>query len=145
MEVFTIGRKCSLTINNNFYVFEWNRVGDSHLDGITINVMMTVRLGGVKWIQFGWKLCALLDFVLAGVNSCEFPGFFFFYLTFICPCVFNIFAEYNQQDTTFLNLFISLRCSTYFRRFFRPSAGARNCTYRVGCLSDQYTDQASSR
>jgi len=79
MEVFTIGRKCSLTINNNIYLFEWNRVGDSHLDNITIKVvMMTVRLGGVEWIQFGWKLCALLGFILAGVNPCKFPGLFLF-------------------------------------------------------------------
>jgi len=27
-------------------------------------------------------------------------------LTFIGPCVANIFAEYNQQDATFHNLFI---------------------------------------
>ena len=30
------------------------------------------------------------------------------------------FSEYNQQDATFLNLFISVRRSTCFRRFFRP-------------------------
>ena len=30
-------------------------------------------------------------------------------LTFIGPCIANIFAEYNQQDATFLNLFISVR------------------------------------
>jgi len=29
-------------------------------------------------------------------------------LTFIGPCNANIFAENNQQDATFLNLFISL-------------------------------------
>jgi len=28
------------------------------------------------------------------------------------------FAEYNQQDATFHNLFISVRRATYFRRFF---------------------------
>jgi hypothetical protein len=28
--------------------------------------------------------------------------------------------------------------STCFRRFFRPSSGAQNCTYSVRCLSDQY-------
>jgi len=47
-----------------------------------------------------------------------------------------IFAEYNQQDATFLNLFISVRCCTCFRRFFRPSSGAQNCTYSVRYWSD---------
>jgi len=39
------------------------------------------------------------------------------------------FSEYNQQDATFLNLFISVRRSTCFRRFFRPSSVSQNCTY----------------
>ena len=43
----------------------------------------------------------------------------------------NSFTEYNQQDATFLSLFISVRCPTRFRRFFRPSSGAQNCTYSV--------------
>jgi len=43
-------------------------------------------------------------------------------LTFIGPCIANIFAEYNQQDATFHNLFSSVRRSTCFRRFFRPSS-----------------------
>jgi len=42
-----------------------------------------------------------------------------------------IFTEYNQQDETFHNLFISVSCSTCFRRFFRQSSGAQNCTYSV--------------
>ena len=49
-----------------------------------------------------------------------------------------IFAEYNQQDETFLNLLTSVRCSTCFRRVFRPSSGAQNCTYSVRYLSAQY-------
>jgi len=32
-----------------------------------------------------------------------------------------MFAEYNQEDATFLNLFISVRRATCFRRVFRPS------------------------
>jgi len=51
-------------------------------------------------------------------------------LTFIVPCIANIFAEYNQQDATFLNLRIFVRCSKCFRQFFRP-LGAKNCTYSV--------------
>ena len=38
-------------------------------------------------------------------------------LAFIGPCIANIFAEYNQQDVTFHNLFIYVRRSTCFRRF----------------------------
>jgi hypothetical protein len=37
-------------------------------------------------------------------------------ITFIGPGSAKIFAEYNQQDTKFLNLFISGRRSTCFRR-----------------------------
>jgi len=29
------------------------------------------------------------------------------HLTFIGPCIANIFAEYNQQDATFIYLFLS--------------------------------------
>jgi len=31
----------------------------------------------------------------------------------------------------FLDLFISINCSTCFRRFLLPSSGAQNCTYSV--------------
>jgi len=57
-------------------------------------------------------------------------------LMFICPCIANIISEYNQQDASFLNLFISVRRSTCFRRFHRPSSGDWNCTYSVRHLSD---------
>ena len=52
----------------------------------------------------------------------------------------SVFAEYNQQDAKFLNFFLSVRRSTCFRRVFRPSSGAQNCTheYNVRYLSDQY-------
>ena len=63
----------------------------------------------------------------------KFPLFF---LTFTGPCIANIFSEYNQQDATFLSLFISVIRSACFRRFFRPSSGAQNCTYSV--RSDKY-------
>jgi len=58
-------------------------------------------------------------------------------LTFIGPCIINIFVEYNQQDAKFLNLFILVIRSTCIRWFFRPSSGAQNCTYSVRYLSDQ--------
>jgi len=41
------------------------------------------------------------------------------------------FAECNQQDATSHKLFISVTRCTCFRRVFRPSSGAQNCTYRV--------------
>jgi len=47
-------------------------------------------------------------------------------------------TEYNQQDSTFLNLFISVRRFTCFRRVFRPSSGAQNCTYSVRYLWEQH-------
>jgi hypothetical protein len=50
----------------------------------------------------------------------------------------HTFAEYNQQDATIHNLFISVRRSTCFRRSFLPSSGAQNCTYSVRYLSDRY-------
>jgi len=55
----------------------------------------------------------------------------------LCLCIANIFAEYNQQDATFHNFFISVRRSTFFRRFFHPPSGAENCTYSVRYLSDR--------
>jgi len=63
-----------------------------------------------------------------------------------------MFAEYNQQDPTFHNLFISVRRCTCFRRGFRPWSGVQNCTYSIRYLSDRYCylllawpGQASSR
>jgi len=50
----------------------------------------------------------------------------------------SLFAEYNQQDAPFHNLFISLRLSACFRRVFRPSSGAQNCTYSIRYWSDKY-------
>jgi ribosomal protein S27E len=35
------------------------------------------------------------------------------------------FPKCSQQDATFLNSFISIKCSTCFRRFLRPSSGAQ--------------------
>ena len=40
--------------------------------------------------------------------------------------------KYNQQDATLHNLFISVKCSTCFRRFLHPSSGAQNCIYSIG-------------
>jgi len=94
-----------------------------------------------------FSICRLAGYVmhekglitLRGRNSSLHPSVkTVFGLTFIVPCNANIFADYNQQDGTFLNLFISVRRSTCFRRFFRPSPGAQNFTYSVRYLSDRY-------
>jgi len=50
----------------------------------------------------------------------------------------KIFAAYNKQDATFHNLFISVKRSTCFRRIFRPSSGAQNCTYSFRYLFYRY-------
>jgi len=55
-----------------------------------------------------------------------------------CEKSLSLFAQYNQQDATFHNVFISVRRSTCFRRLFRPSSAAQNCTHSVRCLSDRY-------
>ena len=73
-----------------------------------------------------------------GLEGTERPLINLLFLIFIGPCIANIFAQYNQQDATFHNLFISVRRCTCVRRFFRPSSGAQNCTYGVRYLSDQY-------
>jgi len=67
------------------------------------------------------------DYDLEKLNS-----IFILTRTFLMPLI-ETSAEYNQQDATFHNLFISVRRSTCFRRVFRPSSGVQNCTY----LSDQ--------
>jgi len=72
-------------------------------------------------------------------RATKFNKCFLFNLTFICPCIANIFAQYNQQDATFLNLFISVRCSTCFRRVFCPSSGAQNCTWRNHNTTSSFT------
>ena len=36
------------------------------------------------------------------------------------------FFKYIQQDATLHNLFISVKCCTYFKRFLRPSSEAQN-------------------
>ena len=66
--------------------------------------------------------------------------------SFMCRLSWNLgastfwnftFAAYNQQDAKFLNIFISVRRSTCFRRSFCPSSGAQNRTYSVRYLSDR--------
>jgi hypothetical protein len=37
----------------------------------------------------------------------------------------TVFPKCNQQDDTLSNLFISIKCSTFFRRFLHPTSGAQ--------------------
>ena len=61
------------------------------------------------------------------------------HLTFIGPCIANTFAEYNQQDDTFLNLFISVGRSTCFRRVFSVRHQELKTAHTAsGIGSDQY-------
>ena len=77
--------------------------------------------------RFSWKLVCLIPHTLATrsmsfaailqkvrelymKSKCTFPAVsqtLLEGLTFICPCLTNIFPNYNQQDATFLDLFIS--------------------------------------
>jgi len=75
--------------------------------------------------------CVISDIRREVEKNCALPGY---YVASSC----NLFAEYNQQDGKFRKLFISVRRSTCFRRFFRPSSGPQNYTYSVRYLSDQY-------
>ena len=69
-----------------------------------------------SWYKFAWYLLMWVHF--------------YWFLTVTCPCVASISLNYNQQDSTF-SQYISINCSTCFRRFLRPSSGAQNCTYSV--------------
>jgi hypothetical protein len=37
----------------------------------------------------------------------------------------ELISKHNQHDVTLHNLFISVKCSIYFRRYLRPSSGAQ--------------------
>jgi len=52
--------------------------------------------------------------------------------------------KYNQQDATFSRSIFSISCSTCFRRFFRPSSGAQNCTYVSYCQTNTATSGSIS-
>ena len=88
---------------------------------------------GLKRPQLG-HACKSWQMVYGWHLSLSSPVF----LTSICRCIANIFVAYNQKDAKFHNLPVSLRHSTCFRRVFRPSSGAQNCTYSGRDLSDQY-------
>ena len=83
-------------------------------------------------------VCGLWSGVCVGCGVCACVW------VFCGVCVWRVRASliYSQSSTNemqrFSNFFISVRSSTCFRRFFRPSSGAQNCTYSVRYLSDRY-------
>jgi hypothetical protein len=54
------------------------------------------------------------------------------------PTSLTYISKYNKQDATLHNLFISMKCSTCFRRYLRPSSRDQNCIYSIGYLSNLY-------
>jgi hypothetical protein len=46
-------------------------------------------------------------------------------LTFMGPCIINVFFKYNQQDAMLYNILYYCQCSTCFRQFLRPSSGVQ--------------------
>jgi hypothetical protein len=58
--------------------------------------------------------------------------FFVLYLTFMGPCIADIFSSITNKMQRYTILFISVKCSTCFRRYLRPSSGAQNCIYSIG-------------
>jgi len=60
-----------------------------------------------------------------------------FLFTFMGPFIVNVF-KHNQQDATLHNGIYYYKCSTYFRRFLRPSTGAQNSIHSIGYLSSFY-------
>ena len=59
----------------------------------------------------------------------------------------NFIFKYNQQDSALHKLFISVKCSTCFRRFLRPSSGAQKLyiQHRVLCQTFSATCHCRSR
>jgi hypothetical protein len=62
-------------------------------------------------------------------------------VTFMGPCIVNEF-KYNQQDSTLHSGTYYYKCSTYFRRFLRPSSGAQNCIHSIGYMSSFFAATA---
>jgi len=69
----------------------------------------------------------------------------FYGLTFMGPCIVNVFFKYNQQDATLYNIFYYCQCCTCFRRFLRPSSGAQNCTHSIWYMSSLLAATASGK
>jgi len=58
------------------------------------------------------------------------------HLTFIGPCIVIYSYSTTKKMYLFLKLFILIKSSTCFERFFRPSSRAQNCTYGNSHMSN---------
>ena len=84
----------------------------------TFILVISVDCKTTKWQPSAIEI--FLDFCLLAIineTGCKCGKPYVKHLTFVCPCIANIFAAYNQQDAKFHNLFISVKCFTCFRRF----------------------------
>jgi len=66
------------------------------------------------------------------------------FLTFMGPCIVNVFYQVYQQDATLYNILYYCQCSTCFRRYLRPSSGAQNYTHSIQYMSSLLAATASS-
>ena len=65
------------------------------------------------------------------------------HLTFMGPCIVNVFFQVYQQDATLYNIIYYCQCSTCFRWLLRPSSGAQNCTHSIWYMSSLLPSTAS--
>ena len=94
----------------------------------------------IKVIKVWWRLQRQLPPCFSPPTlPCFEMGWFKLHNELQTPGYYRItFSACKKQDAKFHSLFISVRRSTCFRRVFRPSSGAQNCTYNVRYLSGQY-------
>ena len=64
-------------------------------------------------------------------------------LTFMGPCIVNVFYQVYQQDVTLYSILYYCQWSTSFRRFLRPSSGAQNGTHSIWYMSSLLVATAS--
>jgi len=104
---------------------------------VGLSLLYKSGVSGRSWIP---RTLATLSLLMIGLNFARLQQNFRIRrkrkpsgvnLTFISSCIIDTIAEYNHEDAKFYNSFISVRRSTCFRLFFRPSSGAENCTYNV--------------
>ena len=93
-------------------------------EGSEILFTLTSDFKGWRWIRFLTAMLACHFARLCKKYNCGYGEFVSFFVqvqsllvTFLWV-IFIIFAEYNQEDVMFLNLFISVRRCTCFRRVF---------------------------
>jgi hypothetical protein len=100
----------------------WSLSGSLWIGASCTNNVRTVSvLQDASGVPNGWVFSSFYEMRLFR-NSFD---FFILLLERLLGLSFFFFPKCNQQDATFLNLFISIKRSTCFRRFLRPSSGAQ--------------------